>query len=125
MTSLESVTVSSYVTALPQYLFRGCTALSSVTLEEGVQTINNYAFRDCDALASLVLPKSLTTVTSSAFGSSGISAYYYSGTAEELAATSFPAAVKNNAYCYCEEDPISDGNFWRYESGEIAIWPMV
>ena len=125
MTSLESVTVPSYVTALPQYLFRGCTALSSVTLEEGVQTINNYAFRDCDALASLVLPKSLTKVTSSAFGSSGISSYYYSGTAEELAATSFPTAVKNNAYCYCEEDPISDGNFWRYESGEIAIWPMV
>lgn len=125
MYDLESIVIPGYITELPQSLLRGCTKLSSVTLEEGVTKLNNYVFRDCSALTSIVLPASLTSMTSSAFSYSGIEVYYYAGSAEQLAASSLTAAVKNAAYTYSAEAPINDGNFWHYEEGAVAVWPMV
>ena len=126
MYDLESIVIPGYVTELPANLLRGCSSLASVTLEEGVAKINNYVFRDCTSLTSLVIPASLTEGTSSAFGYADIEAYYYAGTAEQLAASSLPTAVKNGAYTYSEEAPINDGSFWHYaEDGSVAVWPMV
>lgn len=125
MYDLESIVIPGYVTELPQSLLRGCTKLSSVTLEEGVTKLNNYVFRDCSALTSIVLPASLTSMTSSAFSYSGIEVYYYAGSAEQLQASSLTAAVKIAAYTFSKEAPINDGNFWHYEEGAVAVWPMV
>ncbi len=126
MTSLQSVAIPSYLTELPQYLFRGCTRLADVSLAEGVESLGSYVFRDCSALTAVVLPKSLTDIAGTAFNSSGIRAYYFAGTEEEAEGISYPTAVRNALYCYSEEDPVNDGNYWHYDAENgISVWEMI
>ena len=126
MTSLQSVAIPSCLTELPQYLFRGCTRLADVSLAEGVESLGSYVFRDCSALTAVVLPKSLTDIAGTAFNSSGIRAYYFAGTEEEAEGISYPTAVRNALYCYSEEDPVNDGNYWHYDAENgISVWEMI
>ena len=63
---LAKVTISSSVTAIPQYLFYRCTALSDVAIQGQLESIPESSFSDCN-LSALTLPNSVKSIGMYAF----------------------------------------------------------
>lgn len=63
---LAKVTISSSVTAIPQYLFYRCTALSDVAIQGQLESIPEFSFSDCN-LSALTLPNSVKSIGMYAF----------------------------------------------------------
>ena len=63
---LAKVTISSSVTAIPQYLFYRCTALSDVAIQGQLESIPEFSFSDCN-LSALTLPNSIKSIGMYAF----------------------------------------------------------
>ena len=66
-TSLESITIPSTVTKIPQNCFNGCTSLAQVTVLAPITQIPYGMFSYCSALQSFVIPESVVTIGDSAF----------------------------------------------------------
>ena len=65
--SLTSVILGTYVTAIGNHAFEGCKQLVSVTLGTNIATIGDYAFNSCIALPNLIIPKQVSSIGFCAF----------------------------------------------------------
>lgn len=70
-TSLESMTIPSKVTVIPDSLFRECLSLETVILPEGITEIGEWAFYRLDEMTSIQLPATLKTIGAHAFQAFG------------------------------------------------------
>ena len=66
-TSITSVTISSGVTNIGQWVFRGCTGMTSVTMPSGLTSIGSDAFRGCSSLDGVTIPETVTSLGYGAF----------------------------------------------------------
>ena len=69
---LESITLPSKVTAIPNYAFAGCEYLEGVEIEGNVTTIGTQAFYGCSALTEFEIPATVTTINQQALAMTGI-----------------------------------------------------
>ena len=94
MSNLQSATLPSTLTSIPDFLFAGDASLSSVTFPSGsnVTYIWGYAFVLCSSLRSFEIPQTVTYVGEAAFARSGLETV----TLPE-ACTSFASARNNDA----------------------------
>ena len=65
-TKLKSVTISSFVTELPRYLFSGCSSLETLSIAKGLMGVPSHAFEGCN-LSSVILPNSVSEISDYAF----------------------------------------------------------
>lgn len=87
-TQLETLTIGSSLTNIPQYSFLSCANLRSVTIPSNVSTIGNYSFQDCTSLTSVTISEGVTYIGMWAFRNtrfrevtipSTVTSYGYSG----------------------------------------------
>lgn len=71
-TSLESMTIPSKVTVIPDSLFKECLSLETVILPEGITEIGEYAFYGPQEMTSIQLPSTLKTIGAHAFQFFGV-----------------------------------------------------
>ncbi|MCR4754631.1 MAG: leucine-rich repeat domain-containing protein [Lachnospiraceae bacterium] len=64
---LDSVSLSSYLTAVPAYAFSNCRNLKAVNIPYSVQFIEAKAFENCIGLVDVVIPPSVTYIDPTAF----------------------------------------------------------
>ena len=62
-----SITIPDGVTAIPSYVFCGCSGLTSVTIPDSVTSIGGSAFEGCTGLTSITIPDSVTSIGNYAF----------------------------------------------------------
>ena len=92
--ALASVVIPSGVTALGINCFSGCTSLAEVEFPEGLLTLGNYAFYNCSSLEEVSLPSSVTSIGKYAFGA-----------CSSLLSVEFPVSLKtlgDFAFVGCE-----------------------
>jgi len=65
--TLQTVTLPSALTAIPESLFGECWDLTSVELPDSVASIGNYAFEECFNLPTLDIPTNVSTIGKYAF----------------------------------------------------------
>ena len=100
----------------------------NVIIPESFTTINDSAFRGCTSLVSVVIGDSVTSIGSEAFyNCSSLTEVYYNGSAAEWNRISINSSgnssLKNaTRYYYSETEPTTEGNFWHWVDGEVAIW---
>lgn len=102
--------------------------IQSVTLTEGIETIGAEAFY-LVPLTEVVIPKSIKSIGSSAFDvliMQKLQTIYYCGTSTEWNAVSVnsnnSAISGATVYYYSEEQPTTEGNYWRNVEGVPTIW---
>lgn len=66
---LQSVTLPSNMTSIPEGTFNNCKSLSEVKFPEGLKTIGKLAFAYCASLTDIKLPDGLEAIGEQAFGS--------------------------------------------------------
>jgi hypothetical protein len=66
------IVCSTTLTALPNYMFNGCSSLSDIALPSGLTSIGTYAFKNCAAITEFTIPTTVTTIGANAFQYSGI-----------------------------------------------------
>ena len=129
--SLKSIVIPDRVSRIGIRTFVDCTSLESVTLGGRVESVGDWAFYNCTGLKSITLPASLNYVGYFSFeGCTNLERVYYGGTAEQWDGINIVSSkyyLLNAArYYYSEAYPYSDGvtegNFWHYVNGKIAIW---
>ena len=74
-TSLESMTIPSKVTVIPDSLFKECFGLETVILPEGITEIGEWAFYGPQEMTSIQLPSILKTIGAHAFQFYGVPDY--------------------------------------------------
>lgn len=74
-TSLESMTIPSKVTVIPDSLFKECLSLETVILPEGITEIGEWAFYGPQEMTSIQLPSTLKTIGAYAFQFYGVPDY--------------------------------------------------
>lgn len=66
-TDVESIVISSNVTAIGESAFEDCKILKELVIPESVTTIEKNAFKKCSALGVVEIPNSVTAIGESAF----------------------------------------------------------
>lgn len=74
-TSLESMTIPSRITVIPDSLFEDCFRLETVILPEGITEIGEWAFYGPQEMRSIQLPSTLKTIGAHAFQFFGVPDY--------------------------------------------------
>lgn len=69
---LESITFSSGMTDLPNYVCQSCPKLIEVIIPEGIQKIGSMVFERDALLSHITLPESVTEVDNAAFSNTGL-----------------------------------------------------
>ena len=67
--SIQSVTLSDFVTRIGHKAFYGCDGLTSINIPNSVTSIGNSAFSGCSALTAINIPSSVTSIGDYAFES--------------------------------------------------------
>lgn len=125
---LTSVVIPDSVTTIGSSVFSNCTNLTSVVIGDGVTMINSSAFSNCTSLTSIVISNRITSIGDRAFYScDSLKSVYYKGTASDWRKTFMGSYNENlimmaTLYCYSENKPVEEGNYWHYVNGEPAIW---
>ena len=67
-TSIKKITMSNYVSVLPDWIFAECSALNTLILSNSLTQINQGAFLNCSNLKNVEIPNSVITIAKQAFG---------------------------------------------------------
>ena len=65
--NMQSITLPSSLTYIPDYTFSGCSSLDSVTIPAAVTSIGNQAFNGCSSLESMTIPAAVTYIGNRVF----------------------------------------------------------
>ena len=126
--NLTYVYIPDSIKKLEEAVFMGCEKLTRIVLPDSLAMIMGYAFRGCENLTSILVPKALWVFGMRSFsGCNRLSEIYYKGTLDEWARISFTTEneclFKARVYCYSENRPTQQGNFWYYNAnGEPTPW---
>lgn len=117
------------ITQIAEWAFLDNTAITAVHLPEHLQLIEYNAFQGATALQEVFLPAGIQYIYSGAFnGCASLTYAYYYGSVQSWQNVTVGAnnsALSSNIYCYSEERPETEGNFWAYkEDGSIRIWGL-
>ncbi len=126
-TNLTSVIIPDSVQEIGGSAFSSCDNLMSVTIPDSVQTIGSYAFASCTNLTSVVIGDSVQEIGIGAFYICGnLTSVYYNGTESEWNAISMESSnsylTDVTRYYYSENEPVGEGNYWRYVDGVPTVW---
>lgn len=69
---LKSISIHSGITGIGFWCFEGCTSLTSITIPNTVQAIPADCFSDCTSLNAISLPNSIKAIRSNAFNRTGL-----------------------------------------------------
>ena len=124
--SLKSVTIPNSVTYIDAAAFFG-TGIESIVIPDSVSAILDNTFALCNNLKSIVIPRSVTEIGEFAFDmTDSLSKIFYTGSASEwsqISVSDFNDSLQfATRYYYSENEPTTDGNYWRYVNGEVVIW---
>lgn len=86
--------------------------ISEIVISDGITSVGKNAFADCALVKQAVLPESVESVGENAF-SAGTEYYAYGEVS---------VADGGKVYIYSETAPQTDGDFWHYKNGIIAVW---
>ena len=64
---METLTIGSGLTKIPNFAFYGCTKLEEVHLSNGTLIIGEQAFQNCKVLTAIDLPQTLNSIEKAAF----------------------------------------------------------
>ena len=126
---MEKAVIGNGVTEIGEEVFESCFRLKKVVVGESVKSIGERAFAHCNSLLSVVLPSGIETIGINAFGNcKSMKSVFFNGNAEEW--KSMPVSpecgdglVGVDVYCFTESQPVTEGNFWHYNtSGEPIVW---
>ncbi len=116
---LSEIVIPESVTVVEDYLFYGCYALKSVTMGKNVTYIGSYCFYVCTGLESIIIPASVETIKPYSFsGCSKLTYIYYEGSSYNIDYE----FLYGTMYCYSEEQPAAEGNWWHYVDGVPTVW---
>ncbi len=126
-TNLTSVSIGNGVQTIGFNAFSDCTNLTSITIPDGVQTIERSAFDGCDNLTSVAIGNRIQTIGDKAFYYCyNLTNVYYKGTETEWEQISIGTRndklLSATRYYYSEEEPVGEGNYWRYVDGVPTSW---
>ena len=125
---LNEVEFGESVIEIGYQAFDRCYSITSLTLNDGLTRINDYAFADCEGLVLIVLPESLEYIDTNAFsGCESLDRVYYKGLPWQgvLVSRFDDAELLGSPFCYSEQKPEENGNFWHYdEAGRVKIWDL-
>ena len=97
-----------------------------IPTDESVDCIGKYAFSSRENLLQIIIPKNIKMIEEGAFsGCLGLESIFYEGTEEQFSAIEINVSAIpsiTSVYYYSSEKPLTDGNYWHYENGEITIW---
>lgn len=65
--SLTSILLSDSITAIGKGSFSGCSSLTSIILPNSITTIGDHDFYNCSSLTSIILPDSITAIGEGSF----------------------------------------------------------
>jgi len=65
--SLQSITLPSFITTIDQNAFYYCSGLTSITIPNSVTSIGEDAFYGCSGLTSITIPNSVTSIGTNPF----------------------------------------------------------
>lgn len=128
--NLKSVYISDGVEIIEQHAFSNCINLSEIRLPNTLKELHGGAFYRC-AVENVIIPSSVEVFKGQVFNEcKNLSQVFYEGSMAKMTEIlSNPAFEKNPLftvgaviYCYSEEKPNEEGNFWRYIDGAPAIW---
>ena len=66
-TKLESINIPDNLTEIAPRVFESCKSLTSIVIPDGVTSIGEYAFTSCEKLESVIIPSSVKTIDECAF----------------------------------------------------------
>ena len=140
---LEQVILPDSVKTIDAMAFKYCQHLTSINLPQNLQTIGEEAFYECQVLTNLVLPNNLKSIGNNAFyGCDAIGQIVVPQTIEVMGHSIFFNCYRIIIYCeatslpdgwhvnwdngegfwYSQNQPTTDGNWWRYVDGVPTIW---
>lgn len=117
--SIDGNLYSKDGTALIQYAVGK--AETTFEIPQGVTTIGAAAFFGCASLEKITIPNSVTSIGDSAFYSCDSLTIYCEAT-EQPSDWSSSWNSYRPVYWYSETEPTTEGNYWRYVDGVVAIW---
>ena len=96
---ITSVTIPGGVTAIPAYVFKGCSSLTSITIPDSVTSIGVHAFYNCSGLTSVTIGNGVTSIGEDAFrNGSSLTSVYYTGDIAGWCFITFGNAYANPVY---------------------------
>lgn len=117
--------IGNSLTSIGQSAFSFC-SLSSINIPDSVLFIGDFAFSRCDYLKSINIPGNIKRIGNNAFWNCGLNEVYYGGTAAQWTCIDiggyndlFTYATR---YYYSETKPTTNGNYWHYVDGKVAVW---
>lgn len=116
---LKSVSFPSTLSIIKSGAFMACISLTEVIMPENLAEIEYWAFYNCHNLQAVVLNKNIEYLGNPVFGNTEAKIYYLGSISDWENVTNF--SNKTPAF-YSEQQPLVDGEFWRYENGEVVMW---
>ena len=126
---LESITIPASVRTLAA-AFSRCRSLKEISFPEGVEGIGT-SIQDCSALERVFIPASVKEIDGYPFwGCDALTYVFYEGSSfsefekkfKNLDFETLPMLKDAPVYCYSEERPTEEGNYWHYVDGKPTPW---
>ncbi len=127
-TSLTNVTLGNSVQTIESNAFENCSNLMSVTLGNSVQTIGDWVFKGCTNLTNITIGNDVQSIGNSAFAEcDNLKTVYYHSTENQwneisIGNYNYNLTLFSTRYYYSAEEPVGEGNYWRYLNGEPTVW---
>ena len=107
----------------------GCQWYNNSYIEEVVYKapltrVELSALSTCPDIKQVFLPADIEYLYCGYIGENKDISYYYNGTLSDFESITIDGDIDLfNFYCYSEEEPTTEGNYWHYVDGEPVVWP--
>lgn len=115
--SLESITLSSRVSGIPDSAFEGCASLKSIELPDAVTSIGDRAFAS-SGIKSIILKEGTKKIGEGAFAQSSLESISLPASLEEIGENAFSKTNFLTSITVAENNPIYDS---RFNSNTIVL----
>ena len=107
--------------------FSTCFSLQRAVLGNGLTVLEESLFSNCGKLTEVVISKSVKKIPTNVFYSCNqLATVYYCGLEEEwgkIGDVNFDSPLRSAVkYYYSEQQPLQDGNYWRFVDGIPTKW---
>ena len=125
--SLTEIQITDSVTVMGNSCFSGCFSLQRAVLGNGLKVLEKSIFSNCGKLTEVIVSKTVKKIPTSVFYSCNqLASVYYCGSEEEwgrIGDVNFDSPLRSAVkYYYSEQQPLQDGNYWRFIDGIPTKW---